>query len=89
MQVQVLNADDKEFKVHSVKLYSLDGGRFDFGFEDKYYTSVAPGRNQFSTASYEDPNIAKILTAIDKLPTSCPSCSTSGCYDHKGHYIGG
>ena len=30
----------------------MDGGRFDFGFEDKLYTSVAPGRNQFSTAIY-------------------------------------
>ena len=41
----------------------MDGGRFDVRFENKWYTSVAPGTNLVRTAHYEDPNIEKILLA--------------------------
>ena len=41
------------------------GGRFDVEFENKWYTSVAPGTNLVKTANYEDPNIAKILAKIE------------------------
>ena len=45
------------------------GGRFDVEFEDKWYTSVAPGTNLVRTANYEDPNIAKILAKIENVKT--------------------
>ena len=38
-----------------------DGGKFDFGFEDKLFTSVAPGRNQFSTAIYAGMKIKSVM----------------------------
>ena len=44
----------------------MDGGRFDVRFENKWYTSVAPGTN---LAHYEDPNIAKILAKIEIVKT--------------------
>ena len=34
----------------------MDGGRFDVEFENKWFTSVAPGLNLVRTAHYEDPN---------------------------------
>ena len=39
------------------------------GFENKWYTSVAPGGNLVMTARYEDPNTAKILAKIDNAVT--------------------
>ena len=47
----------------------MDGGRFDVEFENKWYTSVAPGTNLVRTANYEDPNIAKILAKIENVKT--------------------
>ena len=41
----------------------MNGGRFDVEFEDKWFTSVAPGTNLV----YEDLNIANILTKIESV----------------------
>ena len=60
MWVQVLSTDnDNQFKVGCVKVYTgrtqyTDGGKFNVQFEDKWFTSVAPGTNQVNTASYEE-----------------------------------
>ena len=57
----------------------MDGGRFDVRFENKWYTSVAPGTNLVRTAVYEDPNLANIMTKIDwavtEIKRSMPVCS--------------
>ena len=49
------------------------GGRFDVEFENKWYTSVAPGTNLVKTANYEDPNIAKILAKIENAVSELKS----------------
>ena len=46
------------------------------GFENKWYTSVAPGANKVMTARYEDPNTAKILTKIESVETKIESVET-------------
>ena len=69
MQVQVLSTDDNQFKVDSVIVYTPDGGRFVVGFENEWYTSVAPRRNLVRTANYEDPDTTKILTKIENVET--------------------
>ena len=68
-QVQVLSTDDNQFKVSWVVVYTEDGGRFHVEFQNKWYTSEAPGSNFVMTAHYEDPNIAKILTKIESVET--------------------
>ena len=35
----------------------MDGGRFDVEFENKWFTSVAPGLNLVRTAPYEEPDL--------------------------------
>ena len=37
------------------------------GFQNKWYTSVAPGTNLVRTAHYEDPNTANILAKIENV----------------------
>ena len=39
------------------------------GFENKWYTSVAPGTNLVRLARYEDPNMVKLLTKIESVET--------------------
>jgi len=72
--VSVLSTDDNQFKVSWVVVYTVDGGRFDVEFQNEWYTSVAPGTGLVRTARYEDPNLTKILRAIERIPTSCPGC---------------
>jgi len=67
--VQVLSTDDNQFKVSWVVVNTEDGGRFDVGFQNKWYTSVAPGTNLVRHARYEDPKLRKILAAIERVET--------------------
>jgi hypothetical protein len=55
----------------------MDGGRFDVEFENEWFTSVAPGTNQFSTASFEDPKLAKILGRMDTIDTKISDAVTN------------
>ena len=47
----------------------MDGGRFDFEFENEWYDSRDTRKNLVKTANYEDPNIAKILAKIENIET--------------------
>ena len=47
----------------------MDGGRFDFEFENEWYDSRDTRKNLVKTANYEDPNIAKILAKIENVET--------------------
>ena len=55
----------ESFEVASVIVYTVDGGRFFVGFENKWYYTTNLGR----TANYEDPITAKILTKIENVET--------------------
>ena len=46
------------------------------GFQNKWYTSVAPGENLVMTARYEDPNTAKILAKIESVETKIDNAVT-------------
>ena len=54
----------------------MDGGRFDVEFNNKWYTSVAPGTNLVRLARYEDPNMVKLLTKIESVETKIESVET-------------
>ena len=45
-------------------------------FENKWFTSVAPGANSVMLANYEDRNTAKILTAIENVETKVENAVT-------------
>ena len=57
-------------------VYTEDGGRFHVEFQNKWYTSVAPGANLVMSARYEDPKMVKLLTKIESVETKIESVET-------------
>ena len=45
-------------------------------FENKWFTSVAPGTNSVMSAHYEDPNTAKILAKIENVEAKIENVET-------------
>ena len=81
MQVQVLSTDDNQFKVDSVLVKTTDGGWFNVGFENKWYTSVAPGTNLVRTASYQAPRISTEEVKVQYFRFQTGYAYSSGGYN--------
>ena len=66
----MLSTDDNQFKIDSVTVNTIDGGRFQAEFPDEWFTYEYPPNDRYGSAYYEDYRTRKTNERFEQIQSS-------------------